>query len=139
VGELRSAFDAACAAAAAHAFSPAGDRPPFAGLADLRLAGLLHQLRADPRVLAFAERELGPLLLHDDRHGMDLVAVLAAYLETGGNKAETAKRCRLARPTLYQRLRQIEQVLGASVDEASSRLALQAALLIRQLGSDQAG
>ena len=141
VGELRTAFgEAICAAAAAvHAFSPAGVRPPFAGLADLRTAGLLYPLRTDPRVQAFAERELGPLLMHDDRHGMELLAVLAAYLETGGNKAETAKRCGLARPTLYQRLRQIEEVLGASVDEASSRLALHTALLIRQLGSDQAG
>jgi len=141
VVELRTAFGAAaCAAdAAALAPAPASGRPPFAGLSDLGLAGLLYQLRTDPRVQAFAERELGPLLMHDDRHGMELVAVLTAYLQTGGNKAETAKRCGLARPTLYQRLSQIEEVLGASVDEANSRLALHAALLIRQLGSDQAG
>lgn len=137
VAELRSAFcEAACAAGAAKYFpAVAADRPPFARLADLRLAGLIYQLRTDPRLLAFAERELGPLLTHDDRHGTELIAVLAAYLGAGGNKAETAKRCALARPTVYERLRQIEQVLGASVDEATSRLALHTALLIRQLGS----
>ena len=35
------------------------DRPPFYRLADLRLRGLLHLLRDDPRVQTFAERELG--------------------------------------------------------------------------------
>jgi purine catabolism regulator len=136
VADLRSAFGEAACAAGAAASVPAvtADRPLFARLADLRLAGLIYQLRTEPCVLAFAERELGPLLTHDDRHGTKLLPVLAAYLEAGGNKAETAKRCGLARPTLYERLRQIEQVLGASVDEPSSKLALHTALVIRQLG-----
>jgi PucR family transcriptional regulator, purine catabolism regulatory protein len=136
VAELRTAFgEAACAAGAAAYVSAVTVDRPFARLADLGLAGLIYQLRNDPRMLAFAERELGALLAHDDRHGTELVAVLATYLEAGGNKAKTAKRCGLARPTLYERLRQIEEVLGASVDEAASRLALHTALLIRQLGS----
>jgi len=142
VAELPRGFgDAASAAAAAAGYSDRGPGPrkSFARLSDLRLAGLLHQLREDRRVQEFAERELGPLLSHDERAGTDLVAVLAAYLQTGGNKAETAKRCGLARPTLYERLRQIEQVLGVSVDEAGSRLALHTALLIRPAGSDGAG
>lgn len=142
VAEVPRAFgDAASAAAAAAGYATGGParRRPFVRLPDLRLAGLLQQLRDDRRVQEFAERELGPLLSHDARDGTDLAAVLATYLETGGNKAETAKRCGLARPTLYERLRQIEEVLGASLDEASSRLALHAALLSRQLGSDQAG
>jgi PucR family transcriptional regulator, purine catabolism regulatory protein len=141
VAELRTAFGDAASAAGAAAYIPAvtSDRRQFARLADLRLAGLIYQLRTDPRMLAFAERELGPLLAHDDLHGTKLLAVLAAYLEAGGNKAETAKRCGLARPTLYERLRQIQEVLGASVDEAASRLALHTALLIRQLGSRKAG
>jgi PucR family transcriptional regulator, purine catabolism regulatory protein len=142
VAKLPRAFgDAASAAAAAAGESrrwPARSRP-FARLSDLRLAGLLYQLREDRRVQEFAERELGALLSHDERTGADLVAVLATYLETGGNKAETAKRRGLARPTLYERLRQIEQVLGASLDESGSRLALHAALLIRSAGSNLAG
>jgi len=142
VGELRTAFgyaeNAAGAAASAPAAATAG-APPFVRLADLGLAGLAYQLREDPRVLAFAERELGPLLLHDDRHGTGLLAVLGAYLATGGNKAETAKRCGIARPTLYERLGQIAQVLGTGLDDAGRRTTLHAALLIRQLRSDQAG
>ena len=63
--------------------------------------------------------------------GTALVGLLRPYLETGGNKAEPARRAGLARPTLYERLRQIEQVLDVSLDSAESRLALHAALLAR--------
>ena len=58
-----------------------------------------------------------------------LLPVLTAYLEAGGNKADAAKRARLARPTLYERLRQIEQVLGTDLEPAESRLSLHVALL----------
>jgi purine catabolism regulator len=138
VAELRGAFGDAASAAGAAARAPAGSAArtlPFARLRDLGLAGLAYQLRDDPRVLAFAEQELGPLLLHDDLHGTTLIAVLEAYLETGGNKAATAKRCGIARPTLYERLSQITQVLGVSIDDAAHRTTLHAALLIRQLRS----
>ncbi len=142
VGDLPSAFGNAIKAAGAAARISAGtgaSRRPFVHLTDLGLAGLAYQFRDDPRMLAFAEHELGPLLLHDDRHGTDLVAVLAAFLESGGNKAAAAKHCRIARPTLYERLSQIQQVLGADLDDAGRRTTLHAALLIRQLGFGQAG
>jgi PucR family transcriptional regulator, purine catabolism regulatory protein len=112
--------------AAVAARAPAGR--PFYRLPDLRLRGLLHLLRDDPRLQAFAERELGPLLVHDAGGGQ-LLAALTAYLEAGGNKAEAAKRAHLARPTLYERLRQIEAVLGSSLEPPESRLSLHVALL----------
>jgi PucR family transcriptional regulator, purine catabolism regulatory protein len=105
---------------------------PYYRLPDLRLRGLLHLLRDDPRLQAFAERELRPLLLHDHASGGQLVAALTAYLEAGGNKAEAAKRAHLARPTLYERLRQIEAILGTSLEPAESRLSLHVALLALQ-------
>jgi purine catabolism regulator len=130
LAEAASALrDATAAAGAAERY---GSDRPFVRLADLRLAGLLYQLRDDPRLLAFAERELGPLLVHDERAGTRLVQVLASYLEAGGNKAETAQRAGLARPTLYERLREIEQILGIPLDDAASRLALHAALLVER-------
>jgi len=98
-------------------------------LPDLRLRGLLHLLRDDARVQAFAERELGPLLSYDAAHGTHLVADLGVYLEAGGNKAEAAARAHLARPTFYQRLRLIERVLGVSLAEPESRASLHVALL----------
>ncbi len=76
------------------------------------------------------DRELGPLRDYDAAHGTDLTGVLAAYLAAGGNKAEAAARAHLARPTLYERLRHIERILGVSLDSAESRTSLHVALLI---------
>jgi PucR family transcriptional regulator, purine catabolism regulatory protein len=102
------------------------DRPAFYRLADLRLRGLLHLLRDDPRVQTFVERELGPLLAEPDT---SLLSMLATYLAAGGNKAEAAKRAHLARPTLYERLARIERLLGTDLGSAESRTSLHVALL----------
>jgi PucR family transcriptional regulator, purine catabolism regulatory protein len=102
-------------------------RLPFYRLADLRLRGLIHLLRDDPRVQTFVERELGPLLAAEP--DTSLLSVLAAYLAAGGNKAEAAKRAHLARPTFYERLRRIERILGTGLDAAESRTSLHVALL----------
>src|SRR5271169_631633 len=105
------------------------DRPPFYRLADLRLRGLLHLLRDDPRVQTFVERELGPLLASEP--DTSLLDVLAAYLAAGGNKAEAAKSSHLARPTFFERLRRIERILGTDLSSAESRTSLHVALLAR--------
>ncbi len=103
------------------------DRPPFYRLADLRLRGLLHLLRDDPRMQTFVERELGPLLAFEP--DTSLLDVLAAYLAAGGNKAEAAKNSHLARPTFYERLRRIERILGTDLSSAESRTSLHVAVL----------
>jgi purine catabolism regulator len=100
-----------------------------AQLPDQRLRGLLYQLRDDPRVRSFADRELGALVRYDGVHGTRLVAELATFLEAGGNKALAASRAHMARPTFYARLRMIEGVLGVPLDDAESRASLQVALL----------
>ena len=105
------------------------DGRPFYRLPDLRLRGLLHMLRDDLRLRDFAGRELGPLLAYDGAHGTGLVADLAAYLESGGNKALAAARAHVARPTFYERLRHIERVLGVSLADPESRACLHVALL----------
>ena len=106
---------------------PDGSQPTFYRLADLRLRGLLHLLRDDPRVQTFVERELGPLLAAEPDTA--LLGVLAAYLAAGGNKAEAAKQAHLARPTFYERLRRIERILGTDLGSAESRTSLHVALL----------
>src|SRR3984885_11013317 len=103
-----------------------------AQLPDQRLRGLLYQLRDDPRVRAFADRELGALVSYDAVHGTRLVGDLAAFLEAGGNKASAASQAHMARPTFYQRLRVIETVLGVSLADAESRASLHVALLALQ-------
>src|ERR1700722_11825562 len=62
-----------------------------AQLPDQRLRGLLYQLRDDPRVRAFADRELGALVSYDAAHGTRLVEDLAAFLEAGGTKAAAGR------------------------------------------------
>jgi purine catabolism regulator len=101
--------------------------PPFYRLPDLHLRGLLHLLRDDARLQTFVERELGPLLAHE--RSTELLAVLQAYLEAGGNKAEAAKNSHLARPTFYDRLHRIERVLGVDLTSAETRTSLHVALL----------
>src|SRR6516225_8740965 len=98
---------------------------PFYRLPDLRLRGLLHLLRDDPRLQTFVERELGALLAADS----GLIDALAAYLAAGGNKAEAAKASHLARPTFYERLRRIERICGTDLSSAESRTSLHVALL----------
>ncbi len=102
-------------------------RPLFYRLPDLRLRGLLHLLRDDPRLQTFIERELGALLA-SEQDG-ELIDVLAAYLTAGGNKAEAAKNAHLARPTFYERLHRIERILGTDLSSAESRTSLHVALL----------
>jgi purine catabolism regulator len=127
-------------AAAAQAWQdPPAAAQPYLRLADLRLRGLLYLLGGDPRLATFADRELGPLLAYDAAHGSDLTGVLAAYLAAGGNKAEAAARTHLARPTLYERLRHIERILGVSLDSAESRTSLHLALLATAAGEPAAG
>ena len=109
---------------------------PFYRLPDLRLRGLLHLLRDDARLQTFAERELGPLLASDAAHGTGLMPCLAAYLEAGGNKALAAQHAHLARPTFYQRLAQIERILGVDLDSAESRTSLHVALLTQNLAKE---
>jgi purine catabolism regulator len=106
-----------------------GDDRPFYRLPDLRLRGLLHLLRDDARLQTFIERELGPLLTHDAQRGGDLVRVLTLYLDSGRNKALAAQRAHLSRPALYERLRRIERVLGADLEDVESCASLHVALL----------
>lgn len=98
-------------------------------LADVRLRGLLHLLREDERLAAFAERELGPLLARDDRTGSRLMAALRHYCEHGGNKSAAAAEAHLSRTAYYQQLARIEQVLGVSLEDPESMLSLYVALL----------
>ncbi len=130
-GARRSLLEAGEVADAAAQAPEGGDGRLYHRLADLRLRGLLYLLSGDARMATFVDRELGPLLAYDAAHGSDLTGVLEAYLAAGGNKAVAAARAHLARPTLYERLRHIERILGVSLAAADSRASLHVALLAR--------
>ncbi|SEL66459.1 purine catabolism regulatory protein [Blastococcus sp. DSM 46786] len=111
---------------------------PYYRLADVRLRGLLALLQDDPRVLGFAEAELGRLLDHDSRHGTDLVHTLRQYFTAGANKASLARAMSMSRPALYARLNTIERLLTVDLDDPESRLTLHLALLVRDVAQGAA-
>ncbi|QBI55647.1 PucR family transcriptional regulator [Streptomonospora litoralis] len=113
---------------ALHQQDGSGDRP-FYRLPDLHLRGLLHLFRDDERLQTYVERELGPLLDYDARHGSDLTEMLRHYLSAGRNKALAASHAHLSRPAFYERLRRISHVLEADLDSVETSLSLHVALL----------
>ncbi|WP_405698529.1 PucR family transcriptional regulator ligand-binding domain-containing protein [Streptomyces coelicoflavus] len=95
---------------------------------DIGLRRLLFALRDDLRVQDYAERQLGPLLDHDARHGTDLVTTLRGYLDAAGNKTVAARSAGLSRETVYQRLRAIERLLSRDLESGEQRTELHVAL-----------
>ncbi|MFW0794975.1 PucR family transcriptional regulator [Gordonia sp. CPCC 205515] len=121
-------------AGASHVADVAASMPPTERVAfrvaDIRIRGLLSQLRDDPRVTRFAESELRDLLLDDIEHGGGLVEVLRGYLELAGNKSALASRLHMSRPSLYAKLARIEEILDVDLADGESMTSLHVALLV---------
>ncbi|PAZ10704.1 PucR family transcriptional regulator [Streptomyces sp. SA15] len=100
----------------------------FHELTDIGLRHLLYALREDTRIQEYAERQLGPLIDHDTRHGTDLLTTLRHYLDAAGNKTTAARRGNLSRETVYQRLRTIERLLDRDLESGEQRTELHVAL-----------
>ncbi|MER5217727.1 PucR family transcriptional regulator ligand-binding domain-containing protein [Streptomyces sp. NPDC002838] len=100
----------------------------FHELTDIGLRHLLYALREDTRIQEYAERQLGPLIDHDTRHGTDLLTTLRHYLDAAGNKTIAARRGNLSRETVYQRLRTIERLLDRDLEAGEQRTELHVAL-----------
>ena len=99
-------------------------------LPHVRLPGLLHLLRDEPRLQTFVERELGPLLAYDAEHPKEqLLGTLRTYLEQGRNKSAAATAAHLSRPAFYERLARIARILDADLDSVDVCLSLHVALL----------
>ncbi|NVM94309.1 PucR family transcriptional regulator [Arthrobacter wenxiniae] len=113
-----------------------GPGRPFYRATDIRLRGLLALLRNDPRVQQFAESELAGILDAEAQGRPGLLDLLGHYLESGGNKAALARKGYLSRPTLYNRLAKLEELLAVDLDDAESRTSLHVALLLHRLGGE---
>lgn len=107
---------------------PDGGPPEVHTVADIGLPELLYSLRDDPRVQAYAEHQLAPLLAHDKRHGTDLLTTLRHFLAAAGNKSIAARRSHLSRQALYQRLNLIGQVLQGDLETGEFRAQLHVAV-----------
>ncbi len=110
--------------------APAGTGSSVQRLTDVGLDGLLHLLGDDERVQTFVERELGALLAHDAASGRPsgLLDVLRVFLDCGRNKSTAAVAYRLSRPAFYERLRSIEALLDADLDDTRTCLSLHVAV-----------
>ena len=102
-------------------------RPP-----DLRLRGLVYALRDEPAVRDYVERELGPLLAHDEATGGRLYDFLATYCRCGGNKTATASALFISRPALYDRFTKVQRVLGVDLSDAEVVMGLHVAVLTHE-------
>jgi purine catabolism regulator len=104
----------------------------FVTTTDIRLRGLIHLMRDDPRVQNYAVRELGALVAYDERYHTNLIATLSAYLEAGGNKSAAAAVMFMNRATFYHRLTKIEKILNCDLQSVESRSSLYVALIVHQ-------
>lgn len=91
---------------------------------DLGVYQLLIRLAADPELSRFVDAELSALLEHDARSHAKLLPTLRCYLDCAGRKADTVRKLRVQRRTLYARLSRISAILGQDLEAADARLRL---------------
>lgn len=124
---------AAHVAEVAAAMPSRGERRWFRA-SHVRLRGLLALLHDDPRLQAFVEAELGPLLEHEARADSGMLDLLREYVAAGGNKTRLAEATHRSRPALYKRLARLERILGVDLDEPMSLMSLGVAVLAHDHG-----
>lgn len=103
---------------------------------DARRLGVYRLLitAADPGELRrFAERVLGPLLVADDHRRELLLETLRAYVDSGFNQRETARRSFVHFNTVAYRLRRIEELLGLDLNDPQALLDVTFALRVGDL------
>jgi purine catabolism regulator len=109
-----------------------GPRRPWHDATRADLHRLLWSLRDHDALRAFVEERLAPILEHDRRRNAKLLPSLEAYCAHGGRKAETARALHLERQSLYHRLERIERLLGESLSDDDTVMALNLAIRARQ-------
>jgi purine catabolism regulator len=93
--------------------------------------GLERLLSATPTqdLADFVQHAIGALVDHDRVHNTDLVATLAAWLETR-NMAEASRRLFVHYNTLKNRLDRIENIIGPVVTDAARALECEVAIYV---------
>lgn len=99
---------------------------------DIGVFQFFPAIRDKSHVLDFVERTLGKLEEYDRSQGTELIGTLEKILQTNNLKL-VAKQLYVHRQTILFRKQRIEAVLGVSLDNFESRLALGMALKFRQV------
>jgi GAF domain-containing protein len=96
--------------------------------------GIVFGSAAPHQLERFIERVLGPVLRYDEERGAELTATLETWFANDGNMTNAAKAAFVHTNTLYKRMARIDELLGEDWREPDTRLQLQLALRLRQLG-----
>jgi len=101
---------------------------------DLGLFQLLSNVHGYKYARNYINKMIGPLIAYDMEKGTDLLKTLEEILHNT-NLTETAEKMFLHRKTIVFRKKRIEKILGISLDEFETRLAIAAAIKLHKLKS----
>lgn len=94
---------------------------------------LLYDLEEDPKVRAFTDEIIGPLVEYDEQNRGSLVKTVEAYFAHHGNISQTAESLFVHRNTLLYRMERIQELTKLQLEQSNMRLALHLALKLWQL------
>jgi sugar diacid utilization regulator len=114
-------------------FSPSSDR--ILWLEQLEVLTALFEPSAGPRLQAFIESALAPVLKLESRQCATLLKTLDVYYQSFGNRAETARKLGVHINTLYHRLERLTELVGP-LDDPSRAVPLQVAILARAMNRE---
>ncbi|PIC64647.1 PucR family transcriptional regulator [Sporosarcina sp. P13] len=111
------------------------NRFPFEGnfYEELGIYRLLLQIDDQGYLEHYVDDYLQELIEYDRKTDSKLFETLRTYFECGGSKKETADRLFIVRQTLYHRLEKIEYLLGQDFMSPLNRIALEVAILAKQI------
>lgn len=89
-------------------------------------------LAGAPGAETFVQSVLGPLIRYDTRHGGDLVRTVEVLAACGWSASRAAPRLFLLRNSVLYRRQRIEEILGARLDDADTRLLLTVAVRLHR-------
>ena len=87
---------------------------------------------------SYLEKIAAIISYDQQRKGSELLDTLEVFLETGGNIKDTAKRLRVHRNTINQRIKHIQCLCAVNLDRPQQQLRLHVALMIHTLRRNQA-
>ncbi|PWJ53244.1 purine catabolism regulatory protein [Quadrisphaera granulorum] len=130
---LLEACEVAEVASASPEAPPAASAPPAPQgtvyrRQDLGVRWLLWRLRSDPQLQSYVDDQLAPLL-HGTPRDVDDLALLEAFLASGGSMTQLASALDANRPSLYARVRRLSERLDRDLGDPETRTSLQVALL----------
>ncbi|MHB8589375.1 MAG: helix-turn-helix domain-containing protein [Candidatus Dormibacteraceae bacterium] len=114
-------------------FSPSSDR--ILWLEKLEVLTALFEPSAGPRLQAFIDSALAPVLKLDGRQSATLLKTMDVYYQCSGNRAETARKLGVHINTLYHRLERLTELVGP-LDDPVRAVPLQVAILARAMNRE---